>query len=198
MDPDLELLERWRAGDKAAGQELFKRHYDDIYGFLEHKVGDDGGAELAQATFMKCVKARDQFRGQSTFRTYLFSIARNELYDFLRRRRRDEPVDFGVTSIAEVVTSPSRRFDRAQQKEQLRAALLQLPADQQLLLELHYWYDHDAQALAEVFETTSGAIRVRLLRARRALRDRMADAGWGTGDDRLAAALSRTDDDDDA
>jgi RNA polymerase sigma-70 factor (ECF subfamily) len=52
-------------------------------------------------------------------------------------------------------------------------ALRALPVEQQTLLELHYWEELDAQQLAEVFATTPGAIRVRLTRARAALRERM-------------------------
>jgi len=190
MDAELALLDRWRAGDKTAGNQLFERHYDDVYRFLVHKVGSDDAAEIAQTTFLNCVRGREQFRARSTFRTYVFTIARNELYDFLRARRRDEVLDFGVTSIGEVVTSLASRIDRDGRAERLRAALRELPADQQLLLELHYWHEHDAAALAEIFDATPGAIRVRLLRARRALADRMSGVDVDAAGDRLAAALA--------
>jgi RNA polymerase sigma-70 factor (ECF subfamily) len=108
---------------------------------------------------------------------------------------RGEQIDFEATSIAEIVTSPSIRFDRARQVGQLNAALRELPTEQQLLLELHYWYDLDAAALGEVFDTTAGTIRVRLLRARRALREQMTRRGTSApanvGNDRLAASLTQ-------
>jgi len=79
-----------------------------------------------------------------------------------------------------------------------------LPAEQQLLLELHYWHELDAEALGEVFEAAPGTIRVRLLRARRALRQRMekidvdrsagASSESGAGEasqDSLLSALSQ-------
>jgi RNA polymerase sigma-70 factor (ECF subfamily) len=69
------------------------------------------------------------------------------------------------------------RIGRAEQAAQLHLALAELSADEQMLLELHYWQDLDAAALAEVFEATPGAIRVRLLRARRALHERLAQLG---------------------
>ena len=191
VDPDLALLDRWRTGDGQAGQDLFARHFADIYRFFEHKVARDAD-ELAQRTFTACVAARDKFRGQSSFRSYLFAIARKQLYSYLRALPKGEHVDFEQTSIAELVTSPSSKLGRMRQVEQLRAALAKLPAEQQLLLELHYWHDLDAEALGEVFEATPGTIRVRLLRARKALRAHMAnvelDAGSG---DHLIAALSQ-------
>jgi RNA polymerase sigma factor (sigma-70 family) len=195
MDADLVLLEQWRAGDRSAGQDLFTRHFNDIYRFFQHKVGGDAD-DLAQRTFLACVASRDEFRSQSSFRTYLFAIARNELYGYLRRLPRREEVDFEVTSIGEIVTSPSERMARAEQIEQLRAALRQLPAEQQLLLELHYWHDLDAAALGEVFGAAPGTVRVRLLRARRALRDSMAAAQGGSlvaASDPLTRALSEPD-----
>ena len=84
-DPDMALLEQWRAGDREAGQALFARHFREIYRFFEYRVGGDAD-DLAQRTFLACVTARDQFRGLSSFRTFLFAIARNELYTF----RKDE------------------------------------------------------------------------------------------------------------
>lgn len=196
MDPDLGLLERWRTGDRGAGEELFKRHFAEIYRLFKHKAREEAD-ELAQRTFLACVASRDRFRSQSTFRTYLFTIARNELYAYLRGRSRTDHVDFEVSSIAELAPSPSTGLRHAEQVEQLRAALEQLPAEQQLLLELHYWHDLDAAALGEVFDTAAGTIRVRLVRARQALRERMAEsdlqAAACTPGDRLAASLAERD-----
>ncbi len=191
MDADLELLDRWRGGDTHAGQDLFARHFSDIYRFFEHKVGPEAD-DLAQRTFAACVAARDKFRGQSSFRSYLFAIARNQLYTYLRKLPNGEHVDFDATSIAEIITSLTSKLGRAREIEQLRVALAKLPAEQQLLLELHYWHDLDAEALGEVFDTAPGTIRVRLLRARKALRAHMDARSLDAGSsDHLIAALSR-------
>ena len=191
MDGDLALLDRWRGGDSQAGQDLFARHFADIYRFFEHKVGPEAD-ELAQRTFTACVAARDKFRGQSSFRSYLFAIARNQLYTYLRALPNREHVDFDATSIAEIITSLPSKLGRAREIEQLRSALAKLPAEQQLLLELHYWHELDADALGEVFDATPGAVRVRLLRARKALRAEMASTTLDPAStDQLVAALSR-------
>ena len=65
-----------------------------MFRFFEHKCRGEAD-ELTQQTFLACVKGRDQFRGDSSFRTYLFTIPRHELYAHLRRLKRDERVDFG-------------------------------------------------------------------------------------------------------
>jgi RNA polymerase sigma factor (sigma-70 family) len=173
-DPeDILLLDRWRTGDEEAGQALFARHFDSIYGFFETKCEADAD-ELTQATFLACLRAKDQFRRESSFRTYLFTIARNELYRVLRnRQRRDAKLDFQLSSIAELVSTPGTRMARNQEHKRLIETLQHLPVEQQTLLELHYWEEMDIAQLAEIFDSPQATIRTRLHRARKALRDRM-------------------------
>jgi len=141
------ILQRWRDGDRRAGEELCARHFDEVYRFFAHKLANDAD-DLTQQTFLACVKARNQFLGQSTFRTYLFSIARNQLYTRLRKLPKAEHVDLEVSSLNELVSSPSHKLREHQEVAEVRAAMGQLPVDQQVLLELHYWHDLDATALA--------------------------------------------------
>ncbi|MGH9887003.1 MAG: sigma factor, partial [bacterium] len=97
---DLELLDRWCAGEKEAGGRLFRRHYRAIYRFFETKVEKDVD-EPVQETFLACVRRRDQFRRESSFRTFLFAIARLFLPEHWRRQRSREPViDFNEISVA--------------------------------------------------------------------------------------------------
>ncbi len=174
MATDFELLERWRGGDRDAGNELFERHFASICRFFHSKIDDDA-EELVQATFLACVHNRDQFRQQSTFRTYLFRIARYQLYHYFRgKQRRGNAVDFGVTSLADLGTSPRSRLARSEEHERLLDALCMLPLEQQVLLELYYWEGLDNAQLAEVFEVALATIRTRLFRARKALRDQLA------------------------
>lgn len=193
VDDDLALLERWRGGDRRAGEDLCGRHFDNIYRFFEHKIQGEAD-DLTQQTFLACVKARDQFRGQSSFRTYLYTIARNALYMRLRQLPTAERVDLEVSSLNELVSSPSKQLGKQQELAHVRTALRQLPVEQQVLLELHYWHDLDATELAELFDSNAGAVRVRLLRARRALRDRLdASAEVEASDDRLSRSLREVD-----
>lgn len=172
---DIALLDQWRRGDADAGQALFQRHFDSIYGFFETKCEADAD-ELVQSTFLACLRARDQFRKESSFRTYLFTIARHELYRVLRDRQRDGArLDFQLSSIADLVSTPGTRIARNQEHQRLLEVLRRLPVEQQTLLELHYWEDMDIANLCEVFELPAATIRTRLHRARKALREKMAD-----------------------
>ncbi len=172
VDDDGQLLAAWRTGDAPAGKALFARYFQPLYRFFASKTDDPD--ELVQRTFLAIVRARDQFAGRSSFRTYLYTVARHELYHHLRGLQRARGFDPELSSIAELVTSAGSRMARSQEHERLRAALRTLPVAQQTLLELHYWDGLDAAALAEVFETNPAAIRNRLHRARGNLRDALA------------------------
>jgi RNA polymerase sigma-70 factor (ECF subfamily) len=173
-DSDFELLDRWRGGDNRSGQELFARYFDSLCGFFATKCFGDAD-ELVQRTMLAATRGKTQFRKEASFRTYLFTLARNELYQYLQQKRRDGVLDFSITSVADIVTTPSTRLARDADRHKLLEVLRTLPLEQQTLLELHYWEELDAEALAEVFDTTAGAIRVRLHRARQVLKERLGD-----------------------
>ncbi|MBA3538726.1 MAG: sigma-70 family RNA polymerase sigma factor [Deltaproteobacteria bacterium] len=174
MESDQSLLDRWRGGDEAGGRELFARYFTQLYRFFANKCAEPD--EMVQGTFFAIIRARDQFAGRSQFRTYLFTIARHELYRHLRTLRREREFDPNLSSIAEIVTTAGSQLARNEDHRRLCAALRTLPVEQQTLLELHYWEELDATALAEVFEVDAQAIRTRLYRARNALRDAIVRA----------------------
>lgn len=170
---DFELLQAWRRGDAPAGQKLFKRHFRAVYRFFQTKCEAEAD-ELVQATFTACVRARDNFRGDSAFTTYLYTVARHELYRVLAERRRDlGRVDFEVSSIAQLAPTPRTQIATREDRACLLRALRDLPVEQQTLLELHYWESVEIGALAEIFDSPASTIRSRLHRARNALRERM-------------------------
>ena len=175
VDNDLELLSRWQAGDQHAGNALFQRHFESVCRFFKNKIAGDID-ELVQTTFLACVRSREAFRKQSSFRSYLFAIARNELYGHLRKLQRDrKKLDFHVTSLQDLGTTPTSRIARDQTKAMLVRALHTLPVELQLMLELFYWEEMSAAELGEVFEIPEVTARTRLFRARQTLRARMEE-----------------------
>jgi RNA polymerase sigma-70 factor (ECF subfamily) len=164
---DFDLLESWRNDDEDAGRELFARYFDSVYRFFRNKV-DEAAEDLTQQTFMGLVQSRDRFRGDASFRTYLFMIARKRLYSHLRKnQRRSAPVEFHSTSVADLgLVSPSRAVAVRQEQQLLLQALRRLPVDMQVALELFYWEELTVNEIAEVLETPVGTVKSRLQRAR--------------------------------
>ena len=164
---DFELLEAWRDGDEAAGRELFARYFDAVYRFFRNKI-DEGAEDLVQQTFMGLVQGKDKFRGDASFRTYVFMIARKRLYTFLRDRdRARDPLEFHSTSVADLgLVSPSRAVAVRQEQQLLLQALRRLPLEMQVALELFYWEEMSVSEIADVLETPVGTVKSRLQRAR--------------------------------
>ncbi|MDH5676684.1 MAG: RNA polymerase sigma factor [Myxococcales bacterium] len=182
MSDDAHLLDAWRAGDDAAGESLVARHYDTILRFFRTKAGDDAD-DLVQRTFLRCAEPKTVFRGQSSFRAFLYGIARNVLLEHIRACIRDRKVDpdFGVSSILDLTPRASTvAFARAQQR-QLVQALQRLPVELQIALELYYWEELSIDEIAAAVEIPSGTVKSRLYRGRTLLREMIDNAPPDSG-----------------
>ncbi len=166
---DKALVEAWRAGDQRAGFALFERYYEAVARFFHSKVGDDG-ADLIQRTFLGCVESLPRFRGETSFRSYLFAIAYRQLCQFLRERCRERArLEFAEVSIADLRPSAGAEIGHRQEVRLLMAALRQIPVDAQVILELHYWEGVTTGEIAEILGIPPGTARGRLVRARELL-----------------------------
>jgi RNA polymerase sigma factor (sigma-70 family) len=168
---DAELFAAWRAGDDRAGNELFERHFEALYRFFRNKL-DDGCEDLVQQTFLACVRHTDGYRGDASFRTWLFTIARSKLLDFLKvRRRKQEPLDFGHVSLVDLGVSPSTWAAQREEGMLLAAALRHLPVDLQIAIELFHLEDMPASEVARVLGVPEGTVRSRVRRGLDQLRE---------------------------
>lgn len=168
MRDDCELLASWSRDDKAAGSELFRRYFDPLYRFFVHKLPEET-EDLIQSTWMACIRYGAQVSRASSFRAYLFTVARNELYRRLRERPIAKGVDFGVSSIIDVSPSPVTLAVASEQDRALVGALRTLPLESQIILELHYWEGMSTSEIAVVLEAPHGTIKSRIRRARELL-----------------------------
>lgn len=173
MDPELELLARWRAGDRDAGETLLARHLASLHRFFRSKLPAEA-QDLVQRTLLDVVEARDAVADHVSLRAYLFAVARHRLVDHLRQRAvRGTPVDPASTTLAFLGTTPSAAVARDEQHALLEQAMRELPIDLQLVLELAYWENLAGPEIAEVVGVGANTVRGRLARARAALRERL-------------------------
>src|SRR5436190_15541134 len=88
---DLELIARWKGGDERAATELVERHAAALARFAVSSGERNEVDELVQDTFVRAFNSLEGFRGDSSFRTWLFTILRRLLVDRKRaeKRRRD-------------------------------------------------------------------------------------------------------------
>lgn len=166
---DLELYEAWCEGDQRAGKRLFERHYLAVARFFANKITRDHD-DLVQQTFLACVTSRDNFRRASSFRTFLYGIARNVLYRRLRdRSRHDDRIDLGTISAAELSPGPSTIVAKQREQALVLAALRAIPLHYQEVLELKYWEELPGSAIAEIVGISEANVRNRLRLGKQAL-----------------------------
>ncbi len=170
------LLFAWRGGDEAAASQLFTRHYASVHSFFARRVSD-GADDLTQRTFLACVEAAATFRGEASFRGFVFGIARNTLLKHLRSRARfnamlERSVDDDLTR-----TSPSALVGRRQEQHLLLLAFARLSGDLQLTVEFFYWQELRTGDIAAAMGVPVSTVTTRLARARELLRQYVAELG---------------------
>lgn len=176
-DPQLtdeQLLRGWHGGSKAMGHLLFQRHFASVQRFFRNKVFVDDIEDLVQQTFLGCIEGIAKFRGDASFRTYLFAIARRRLYSYLRARSRSkerEDADLSVTSVHDLGMTPSSAVAAARETILMIKALQRLPVERQSLLELFYSEELRGHEIAEILDIPAATVRTRLFRARAQLEE---------------------------
>ena len=146
LGDDAALFADWSKGDQSAGQKLVTRHIDRVTRFFMTKAAGEV-EELTQRTFLRLLEVKDRYANTGTFRAFTLGVARMVLLEFYRSRARDARVDFGVSSIARLTTTPSVKIAKKDERAMVVAAMQQLSVDHQIVLELHYW---EGLSVAEV------------------------------------------------
>lgn len=177
---DAELLQAWHAGDRGAGELLFEQHYQSVSRFFRNKVSEP--ADLVQRTFLACLENIERFRGDASFRTFLFAIATNVLRKHYRAHAGPRgKVELGTVSVEDLEPSPSRIVADTNERRLLLSALRRLSMDDQILLELHYWEQLKITELAEILDTPAGTIKTRMRAARKRLKEHIATLAASPG-----------------
>lgn len=167
-----DLLERWQRGDKAAGSKLIAQQFPRIKRFFSRKSADrDMIEELVQRTFTRCLAKLPGFRGDSSFDTYIYGIARNILLEHYRERRKaDRMVVVEETPMVDLDPGPFEAVENKQERKVLINALRRLSLDNQILVELYYFERLKGPEVRRIVGLTEGEFRGRIRRARNELR----------------------------
>lgn len=169
MASDTELLEAWRKGDTARGQELCTRYFEPVARFFANKLGDQT-SDLVQDTFLAVVQGHGRIKDDARFRSYLFSIAYNVLRQHLKRCYR-APEDLESRSIHDLAPGAETILRESEHLRLLKAALRKIPLEHQVALELRYWENLSSAEIGLVLEMPASTVRTQLVRARALLEE---------------------------
>lgn len=185
-DPDLETVQRARSGDYAAFEDLVRRFQDRVYALARRIVGESHDAEdVTQQTFLSLVEHLRDFRGESAVSTWVLRIATNHALKLLRKRRGLPTVplveadDEGYADvphpefIAPWRDDPADVASRREVRELVDRALAELDEKYRVVFVLRDVEGFSIKQSAETLGLSESAVKVRLLRARLALREQL-------------------------
>jgi len=181
VDEDRELVRRARGGEYEAFEALVSRYERRVYSLALRMVGREADAEdVVQETFLSVVEHLREFREESAFAGWLLRIAANHALKLLRKRRGLSTVPLGDEEglerpevIARWKEEPERLAGRPEVKRLLAAALGELDEKHRAVFLLRDVEGLSTEAAAEALGITPGNVKVRLLRARLKLRERL-------------------------
>jgi RNA polymerase sigma factor (sigma-70 family) len=169
---DLELMTAVQQGEIENMGVLFERHHSRIYDFCHRMTGSQAVSEdLVQEAFMRALKYRHSFRGDSDFLPWLYRLARNVCYDHFSKSRQMPMADTELPERVSPEPTAAEDVVRNEQICQLRQALLRLPVERREALVLSRFEFRSYSEIADLMETSVGAVKVKVHRAMNQLRE---------------------------
>ena len=188
-DPDADLVQAARAGDRRALEDLLRRHQGRLWSVCRRLTGTDADADDAtQEALVSIVRALPRFDGRSRFSTWAYRIAVNASLDELRRRRRRPepglPGDADLAHLTEPLDGAGPLWSRTPSPDpegvalsvDVDAALRRLPPEFRAPVVLRDLCGLDYAEIAEVLGVPPGTVRSRISRGRAALAPLLASS----------------------
>jgi len=185
---DEDLMLRYRDGDAAAFEALYARHRAPLYRFVRRQCESAATADdLFQDVWARLIDARERYRPDARFTTWLYRIARNRVIDHHRARAvraavsapaaprdgDDDPPDVAQGAPGDPGLEPDSRLAAERAAERLLAALAALPAEQREAFLLHEEAGMDVAGIAAATgvgrETAKSRLRYAVNRLKRAI-----------------------------
>ena len=159
-ETDMELIERWKRGDSRAATRLVGRHSQALARFAASSGEREGIEELVQDTFVRAFASLDSFRGESTLRTWLFTIERRLMLDRRRAERRSREIVPVEESDNVSEYGALDKLIAEETQEQVRRSLAALSPTQREVFTLRVQQGLSYKEIAAVVGSTEGAARV--------------------------------------
>ncbi len=186
-DPtDFELMERIAQGDDAAFQMLVERYQREVYGTIVRMLGDPTEAEdLAQQVFIRVHRAAPRYKPSAQFRTWLFTILRNLVFNESRRRSKSKSIPLISAEEEEGGNhqdwadvdqkNPSDETVDRERMKHINAAIAELPETHRMAVMLKAHQDLSYEEIALVMKISVSATKSILFRARETLRRKLIE-----------------------
>ena len=180
------VVNRAQNGDMEACDELIRHYQERIYSTIYHMISNhEDASDLAQITFIKAIQKINNFKGQSSFFTWLYRIAVNNTINFIRTKRKrvilsinqmQEDFDRGEELLGLISKeTPQRNINRLELQGILNTAMLKLSPNHRLVVTLHDVQGIPHEQIGEIMDCNTNTVRTRLHYARKQLQAHLSD-----------------------
>ncbi|MFA9558587.1 RNA polymerase sigma factor [Evansella sp. AB-rgal1] len=155
-------------------EELYIEYSDRVHNFILLMVGNEETAEdLTHDTFLKVKRTIDNFRGESSYYTWIISIARNVVYDYWRRRRKIRFFPLKETHPLKDMETPDEIFQKGEVVRELYEGIKKLKVSYQEVLILRKIQELSVEETSEVLGWSVSKVKSTTMRAMQALKQEM-------------------------
>lgn len=177
MTDDTTLIQRYLAGEEAAIEELVLRYQKQLYAFLFRMTRDmEEAKDLTQKTFLKATNGLGNFRGDASFKTWIYQIALNTGLTHLKENRR-EMIDIEDTTLGSHDDTLGTMIEE-ERKQRIRNSLHRLPERQRTAVVLRAYDGLSCQETAKVMGCSEGAVKAHYHLGVKKLREYMEECGY--------------------
>jgi RNA polymerase sigma-70 factor (ECF subfamily) len=175
---DLELVQEVRRGKRQAFTELMRRYQQRVYWTARRIVGRHEDADdIAQETFIKAYLALGDFRGDSSFFTWLYRIAVNLSLNAVRKQQvlkylRQSDI---INRILPAEGSPDQELEVKETESRFLRAITSLPEKQKAVFVMRYFDEMSYEDISKVLKTSVGGLKANYFHAIRKIREVMKD-----------------------
>jgi RNA polymerase sigma-70 factor (ECF subfamily) len=176
---DEQLVTRVLSGNREAFSTLVRRHQDPVHAVCRHVLGrGEEAQDAAQEAFIRAYTGLSRLHDRSVFGSWLRGIAAHVALDLARQRQR--LLARPCTTASEIGASPDpgpdpeRSVTNRETIQEVREAIHSLPETYRLVAMFRFGLDMKYAEIAAALGITEGAVEVRLVRARRMLRERLS------------------------
>jgi RNA polymerase sigma-70 factor (ECF subfamily) len=179
---DRQLIVDFLVGDDASFEILVNRYLKMVYNFLYRLTGGDKALtdDLTQVTFLKAWKNIKRFNREKSFKTWLFTIAKNSARDFWKKKKTLPFTLFenseGYNKLDEVAEDkplPDEVLEQIESAEELEEKIKKLSPKYQTILFLRYRDDLSVTEIAEILKIPRNTVKSQYQRALNALKEKI-------------------------
>jgi RNA polymerase sigma-70 factor (ECF subfamily) len=178
MGPDEpELIRRWRSGEAAAFETLVRRWQQPVARFFARLLGQSGAiADLSQEAFLRVYLARDRYREEGRFSTWLYRIALNLARDHIRKQAR-QPVPL-PEEVPAAIDDDRAPWEHREIQEGIDQALAELSPPLREVLVLRHYQGLNFEEMGRLLGTPATTLKSRFGVALRQMHAILQGQGW--------------------